>query len=64
MGPKKANGRQGGRICDAGYQTVYIGRTALKRELHFGPKMFQTYYVFNDFGIGTADGQEPEKQKM
>ena len=63
MRPKRANGRPSERICDAGYQTVYIGCTGLKRELHFGLKMLQTYYVFNDFRIRTADGQEPEKKK-
>ena len=51
MGPKRASGPPRGRIYVAGYQTVYIGCTALKRELHFGPKMLQTYYVVNDFMI-------------
>ena len=51
MGPKRANGPRRGRIYGAGYQTVYIGCTALKRELHSDPRMLQTYYVFNDFVI-------------
>ena len=63
MGPKRANGPPKGRIYDAGYQTVYIGCTALKRELHFGPKMLQTYYVLIDFVIWAADGQEPAEAK-
>ena len=63
MGPKRANGPPRGRIYDAGYQTVYIGCTALKRELHFGPKMLQTYYVFNGFMIWSSNGQDPETKK-
>ena len=56
--PWPESGRPSERICDAGYQTVYIGCTALRRELHFGPKMLKTYYVFNDVVMITTDGQE------
>ena len=63
-GPRRANGHPSERICDTGYQTAYIGCTALKRELHFGPKMLQTYYVFNDFMIWTCNGQDPETKNI
>ena len=42
MGPKRAGGRPGGRICDAGYYFVYVECTAPRRERSVGPTKYKT----------------------